>query len=361
MDKRLENNIFKTPHFIWGVLISFLLSNILYFIIEPNDTYLFDLNPRIIVISFSTGFSIYIFLILIIRLIINKIKDTKLLNKGVTYYFLLTNVLVVLAMCFLLWIEYILHDNFINAFFVQVDDSNFNIKSYFVVNIVVATIINSFYSMLYFFNKWNQEERNSKELLIETHKLREISLQAELQMYKMQLDPHFLFNSFSVLTYLIDTDQEKAQSYLENLSNVYRYILSNSKKDIVPIAVELELIKAYYELIKIRHQQNIILEINLKDSTKQLGIAPITLQLLIENAIKHNKHSKSNPLYISVTDEIDGFLSIVNNIQKINYDNDSFGLGLENITQRYAILSHNLPTFKENESTFQVTIPLLNY
>lgn len=360
MDKKSENKIFKTPHFIWGVLISFLLSNILYLIIEPNDTFLFDLSPEILAISLFTGFSVYVFLILIIRIFILRIKEIKVLNNGITYYFLFTNLVVIVTMCLLIWVEYLLHDNFISTFYSNINDTNFNVRSYFVVNVVVATIINSFYSMLYFFNRWNQEERHSKELLIQTHQLKEISLQAELQMYKMQLDPHFLFNSFSVLTYLIDSDQEKAKLYLENLSNVYRYILTNSKKDTVSIAEELELIEAYYELIKIRHQQNIVLKINVKESTMQLAIPPITLQLLIENAIKHNKHSKNNPLHITISDETNGFLCIENNIQKINFNQDSFGLGLENISQRYVILSNRKPVFEEDENTFRVKIPLLN-
>jgi sensor histidine kinase YesM len=360
MDKKLDHNIFKTPHFIWGVFISFILSNILYFIIEPQDTFLFELSPLILFISLLTGFLLYVFLILIIRLVLSKIKEIKVLNNGITYYFLFTNLIVILTMSLLLWAESLIHDNLISEFYTNVNNSSFNIRSYFVVNVVVATIINSFYSMLYFFNRWNQEERISKELLIETHKLREISLQAELQVYKMQLDPHFLFNSFSVMTYLIDSDQEKAKLYLENLSNVYRYILTNSQKDTVTIATELELIEAYYELIKIRHQQNIILNIQVKESTKQLGIAPISLQLLLENAIKHNKNSKNNPLHISISDKTSGYLTIQNNIQKISFNQDSFGVGLENIKQRYTILSNRSPIFQENESTFTVKIPLLN-
>ena len=360
MNKKQEQHIFKTPHLIWGVFISFLLSNILYLIIEPKDTFLFDFSPAILAISLFTGFAVYVFLILIIRIVILRIKEIKVLNNGITYYFLFTNLVVIVTMCLLMWMEYLLHDHLISIFYNTVNDTNFNIRSYFVVNVVVATIINSFYNMLYFFNRWNQEERNSKELLIETHQLKEISLQAELQMYKMQLDPHFLFNSFSVLTYLIDSDQEKAKLYLENLSNIYRYILTNSKKDTVSIAVELELIEAYYELIKIRHQQNIVLKINLKEETKELAIAPITLQLLIENAIKHNKHSKNNPLSIIISDEQKGYLSIENNIQKINFNQESFGVGLENIIQRYAILSKKSPIFEEDEALFRVKIPLLN-
>lgn len=360
VNKKSVIKFIRTPHIIWGVLISFLFSNILYFIIEPDDHLLYHLDKTIIIATLITGITIYLLLFLVINAIINYIKDKKLFSKGLSYYFIFTNVVVIITMLVLLTIESLLHESFIDLKWIKIDESQFNIRTYFVVNIIAATIINSFYSVFYFFNKWMDEERVSKELLIQTHELKELSLQSELQMYKMQLDPHFLFNSFSMLTYLIDTDTEKAQLYLENLSNVYRYILTNSKKDVVKIETELELIEAYHELLKIRHQNNIVLQIDLNEVTQQKLIAPITLQLLIENAIKHNKHSKGNPLHIQISDIENGFIIVTNNVQKIDISNYSIGIGLDNIKQRYSILSAITPIILEDEKEFKVKIPLLN-
>lgn len=360
INKKSVINFIRTPHIIWGVLFSFLFSNILYFIIEPDENLFNHLDFTILFLTFFTGITIYLVLFLVINIILAYIKDKIIYNKRLTYYFILTNVGVIFSMFLLLTIESFLHESFLEFKLIHINDEQFNIKTYFVVNIFIATTINSFYNVFYFFNKWMDEERISKELLIQTHELKELSLQSELQMYKMQLDPHFLFNSFSVLTYLIDSDKEKAQLYLENLSNVYRYILTNSKKDVVKIETELELIEAYHELLKIRHQNNIILQIELKEKTKQQFIAPITLQLLIENAIKHNKHSKERPLYIQINDFENDFIVVRNNVQKIDIVNYSIGMGLDNIKQRYSILSAVTPIILEYEKEFKVKIPLLN-
>lgn len=360
INKKTFINFIRTPHIIWGVLISFLFSNILYFIIEPNDDLVNHLDFTLIFLTLFTGITIYLILFVVINAVLSYIKDKKLFNKGLSYYFVFTNLVVIITMLVLLTVESLLHESIIELKLIQIDENQFNIKTYFIVNIIVATIINSFYSVFYFFNKWMDEERISKELLIQTHELKELSLQSELQMYKMQLDPHFLFNSFSMLTYLIDTDTDKAQLYLENLSNVYRYILTNSKKDVVKIEMELELIEAYQELLKIRHQNNIVLQVDLSEVTQQKWIAPITLQLLIENAIKHNKHSKEKPLYILINDVENDFITVKNNIQKIDVSNHSTAVGLDNIKQRYSILSDIKPIILEDEKEFIVKIPLLN-
>lgn len=359
-----KNNIYNTSHIIWGVFLSFLISNILYYIINPKDSYANDIwfnYPALLIISIVSGILIYLVLFIVLNFTINKLNTVNIFNKEISVYFIVTNGVVIITMLFLMFLENLFYEKYFENTFSLLDYNSFNIRIYFVINLLIATMFNCYYSVIYFFNKWTDKERYTKELLIETHQLKEIALQTELQVYKMQLDPHFLFNSFSVLTHLIDTDTSKAQLYLENLSKVYRYILLNSKKDLVAIDTELTLILAYYELIKIRHQENIHLTIDISTTTKQMAIPPVTLQLLVENAIKHNKQTAEKPLYVTISDLEKGYLQVSNNSQKIKLKLDSIGVGIENIKQRYALLSDVLPVFMDNKDTYTVKLPLLKF
>ena len=359
-----KNKIYNTSHIIWGVFLSFILSNVLYYIINPKDSYFNDIwfkNPSLLAVSIVSGVLIYLVLFIVLNFTIKNLDRLNFVKKEISYYLIISNTVVILTMLLLLFIENLFYEIFLEKSFLVLDQNNFNVRIYFVIHLLIATMFNSYYSVIYFFNKWSDKERYAKELLIETHLLKEIALQTELQVYKMQLDPHFLFNSFSVLTHLVDTDTTKAQLYLENLSKVYRYILLNSKKDLVTIDTELALILAYYELIKIRHQENIHLNIDISSSTKQMAIPPVTLQLLVENAIKHNKQSADNPLYVTITDHEKGYLQVSNNAQKIKLHHESIGVGVENIKQRYALLSEVLPVFIDEEDTYTVKLPLLKF
>ena len=180
-----------------------------------------------------------------------------------------------------------------------------------------------------------------------------------MQALKLQLDPHFVFNNLSVLSELILEDQQLGYHYAENFSKVYRYLLLNSRKDLITLEDEMKFLKAYIFLLEHRAGSGIHFEININADHLNLHLPPMTLQLLIENAMKHNKFLKSNPLKISVKSGENADLIVCNSIIPLQRTEPSSALGLQNITQRYQLLSKREPLISANESYFTVSIPLL--
>ncbi len=198
------------------------------------------------------------------------------------------------------------------------------------------------------------------EMKIQAAQLQQIALQAELQSLKLQLDPHFVFNNFSTLSALIEEDKTLAQSFVENLSRVYRYMIQNIHSDTITLQKEVKFIESYIYLISIRHSDNVKVNINIPEALMQKRIPPITLQLLIENAIKHNIASAKQPLTITLTAD-NHYLKVCNNLQRIpNPAHTSSQIGLENIKSRYRIVIGREPDIAENPESFCVTLPLMD-
>jgi two-component system LytT family sensor kinase len=175
----------------------------------------------------------------------------------------------------------------------------------------------------------------------------------------LQLDPHFVFNNLSVLSELILEDQKLGYDYSENFSKVYRYLLLNSRKDLITLEEELKFLRAYIFLLHYRAGSGIAFEINIDSAHLSLQLPPLTLQLLIENAMKHNKLLKSNPLKIAVCSGINMDLIVCNSLIPLDKSELSPGLGLNNIVQRYELLSEALPVIEQTDKRFIVTIPLI--
>lgn len=200
--------------------------------------------------------------------------------------------------------------------------------------------------------KWNE----SKLEAIENKKQ---ALQAELNALKLQLDPHFLFNNLSTLTSLIEENQVTAVQYVTNLSAVYRYVLSNRNKNIIVLKTELDFIKEYLFLYQIRYGASIVIDI--ADNVGHLNkfIAPLTLQLLIENAIKHNSFSTTAPLLIRISYQ-DQWIIVQNNKSPKFTKEPGEGIGLAHIDHSYRLLGAMPPEVYDLENSFEVKIPLLN-
>jgi LytS/YehU family sensor histidine kinase len=195
-----------------------------------------------------------------------------------------------------------------------------------------------------------------KNTAIEAESLKKEQAEARFETLKHQTNPHFLFNSLNVLTTLVHKDADQAEEFVRQLSSVYRYVLDNRNVEVVPIRTELEAIKAYAHLMKIRFEEGFNLEIKIEDH--QQLIPPMTLQLLVENALKHNVASQKKPIYISITEEVD-FIKVRNNLQVINIKKDSTGLGLSNIIERYKYLTDQAVEVVKTESHFEVRLPKL--
>jgi PAS domain S-box-containing protein len=190
-------------------------------------------------------------------------------------------------------------------------------------------------------------------------KVQKENLQSQFEVLKQQVNPHFLFNSLNVLTSLIKVDPDLAELFTERLSKVYRYVLENKEKELVTLSTELEFLKAYLFLLEIRFLKKLFIETKIDKSYHDYLILPIAIQLIIENAIKHNTFSKILPLKIEIFIDEQQRLNIVNNLNLRESKFISTGVGLENINRRYALVSDQKPEFIKTTEHFIAKLPLL--
>lgn len=181
---------------------------------------------------------------------------------------------------------------------------------------------------------------------------------AKFESLKNQLDPHFLFNSLNVLTSLIGENPNQAEKFTTKLSKVYRYVLEQRNKDLVPIMEELNFARTYMQLLGMRFEDAIEFNIPTTVSNSDLKVVPLSLQLLLENAVKHNVVSPSKPLVITIY-ESENYLVIENNINPKEAIGKSTKVGLQNIADRYGLITERGVHIENNTKTFKVSLPLL--
>jgi PAS domain S-box-containing protein len=190
-------------------------------------------------------------------------------------------------------------------------------------------------------------------------KVQKENLQSQFEVLKQQVNPHFLFNSLNVLTSIIKVDADLAEAFTERLSKVYRYVLENKERDLVSLSTELEFLNAYLFLLEIRFMKKLFVEIKIDKGHYDYQILPIAIQLVIENAIKHNTFSKVKPLRIDIFVDEKQQLNIINNLSLRETKLVSTGVGLENISRRYALVSDQRPEFLKTREHFIARLPLL--
>jgi two-component system LytT family sensor kinase len=195
-----------------------------------------------------------------------------------------------------------------------------------------------------------------QDALKREQKLREENLIFQNETLKSQVNPHFLFNSLNTISSLVSTQPETAERFVRNLSSVYRYILENGQKDNVPLQSELDFITDYFNLHRIRGEEKIELIINTPGSAS-FSILPVSLQILVENAIKHNKATRENPLKIEVNIE-NRFIVVKNNLQRMAMQIASTGIGLKNLAERVKLSTGKSLVVEETDSYFIVKVPL---
>lgn len=201
-------------------------------------------------------------------------------------------------------------------------------------------------------------QRNKQENKVKEQKVIAGTASAKFDALKNQLDPHFLFNSLNVLTSLIDENPESAQKFTTSLSKVYRYVLEQKNKDLVTVDEELQFAKTYMSLLKMRFEDSIIFDIPEQAKNPEAKVVPLALQLLLENAVKHNTVTSSKPLHIKIYED-QGHLVVENNLQTKQVVKKSSGVGLNNIKQRYQLLTNKQVSITENKIYFKVAIPML--
>lgn len=222
---------------------------------------------------------------------------------------------------------------------------------YYVVALLITIVISVFFHAFYFYRNWQEKRVKEQKIIAGT-------ASARFDALKNQLDPHFLFNSLNVLTSLIEEAPGQAQKFTTSLSKVYRYVLEQKNKDLVTVDEELNFARTYVRLLKMRFEDSIVFNIPEKSSVPEAKIVPLSLQLLLENAVKHNVVTTAKPLHITV-EEKDGMLVVSNNLQEKQVVKKSSGVGLQNIKQRYNILTDRAVEIKASNTQFSVALPML--
>lgn len=221
----------------------------------------------------------------------------------------------------------------------------------FIIALLIVVLVSALFHAFYFYKHWQESKVKEQKIIAGT-------ASAKFDALKNQLDPHFLFNSLNVLTSLIEEDPAQAQKFTTSLSKVYRYVLEQKNKDLVTVDEELQFARTYVELLRMRFEDSIQLNLPGQSSMPEARIVPLSLQLLLENAVKHNLVSPERPLKITV-EEKDGMLVVSNNLQEKQVVRKSSGVGLRNIQQRYSILSDRQVEILKTTRNFTVQLPLL--
>lgn len=216
---------------------------------------------------------------------------------------------------------------------------------------ITASIVIIFH-FIYFYNRYQKNKIKEQKVIAG-------AASAKFDALKNQLDPHFLFNSLNVLTSLIEENPKNAQQFTTALSKVYRYVLEQKNKDLVTVDEELDFARTYMSLLKMRFEDCIIFEIPDHAKNPESKVVPLSLQLLLENAVKHNMVTSSKPLHIRIYEDGDT-LVVDNNLQPKQIVKKSSGVGLDNIRQRYDLMTDKKVNIKQQAERFAVAIPMLS-
>lgn len=217
--------------------------------------------------------------------------------------------------------------------------------------LLFTTIISLFFHAFYFYKELQKRQITEQKIIAGT-------ASAKFAALKNQLDPHFLFNSLNVLTSLIEENPRMAQKFTTSLSKVYRYVLEQKSKELVTVDEELKFARTYMTLVKLRFEDSIIFDIPEKALNPEAKVVPLSLQILLENTVKHNVVTPNRPLHISIYEK-DNFLVVENNLQPKQIVKQSSGVGLGNVKQRYALLTRREFSVYKTEESFIAKLPIL--
>ncbi len=220
------------------------------------------------------------------------------------------------------------------------------------VGLGVNVIFETLHEADYIFRKY-------KESNAENETLQQLSINEEFDALKSQVNPHFLFNCFNTLSSLIGIDKQRALQFLDELSKVYRYLLRNNQESLSTLQSELTFIDSYFNLLQTRHGDSIQLRKNIDKQYLSYLIPSLTLQLVVENAVKHNSISKNNPLLIDIFTAGENKLVVNNNLQRRATAVPTNGVGLQNIKMKYHLLEQQGFQVMEGGKNFTVVLPLI--
>jgi two-component system LytT family sensor kinase len=216
--------------------------------------------------------------------------------------------------------------------------------------IITLFISEIFYGLFYSYRYYAKTQ-------VESMRLERLQLELQFNSLKTQISPHYLFNCLNTVSSLLFKDTAMAEQFIRRMADTFRYVIDNQKEKLVTVSEEIEFVKAYYYLLQARYEQHLTLEINLPKNLFNTLIPPMTLQLLIENAVKHNKISKEQPLLIYISAQ-DNTQIIVSNSKTTSTKAESLQIGLNNIVNRYQFFTDGKVLVK-NEARFSVTLPVI--
>lgn len=332
---------------LWQRLLIYLFFSILIIaVFMPR----FFKNPETLLFS-SIGFSFLMFVFVAEGSgLINNYLDKKLpWEKGLKVRLYVTLLIIVLYSIFLSGIVTVI---FASLFWgVPWGELSFAmIYENIVFTALIAMVASLFGFCIYFLNKW-------EELAEELEQRKNKTLYAQIETLQNQIKPHFLFNNLNAVTSIIPNDPDTAIQFVHQLANVYRYILDHQQDELVPLKTEIAFAESYVYLLKIRFKDKLNVQWNI-DSVKGM-VPPYVLQLLLENTVKHNIISKHKPLAINIK-RTGNELLVVNNLQTKQAEGVSWGIGLNNIKDRYQLLSNKKVIVNKNAGQFSVKVPILN-
>lgn len=239
--------------------------------------------------------------------------------------------------------------------FTALTDDGLSFFDFFVNNLVTIVFITAY--LLATRGRDYVRLLSASELELERYKHDITS--ARLQALRNQINPHFLFNSLNTLSSLVHRDANAADDFIQELAKVYRYVLEHAERDLVPLRTELTFAESYIFLLHMRFKEGLRITINIDEALEDFFVPPMTLQILIENAVKHNIVSPKEPLTIEISSDVQGFLLVENNLQERSEKDTSSSVGLANITARYEFLAQKPLEIVRSADSFLVKIPLL--
>jgi len=338
--------IFKT--IITGVVIGFAIAGIFY-LIDLSSGKALEWNA-----TFAKDIGYYLLYAVVLTLINGSFFDY--INKKVqwgknTKYRIILgiagSVLFTLIGIFFIrmFINVVLEDKSYTSFIAE------ERSSYYVVSVLITLVIVLLFHGIYFYRELQKNKLKEQKIIAG-------AASAQFESLKNQIDPHFLFNSLNVLTSLIEENPENAQRFTTSLSKIYRYVLEQKDKELVSVEEELAFAKTYMNLLKMRFENSVFYEVPERLANPDAKVVPLSLQLLLENTVKHNIVSETKPLYIRIYEE-DNYLVVENDYQKKEVMHSRRGVGLQNIVNRYGIITKRNVLIEQNEKVFKVKIPIL--
>ena len=347
----MENQRIHTfTEFKKGIILCFKIALIFTFVFSLLQA---NFDPKAILITFGVS-SLYSFGIGFGNGLINSFLDKKwdwLEQTNLRVYFgIIATVLYTVPV--VLGIDYLTF-----VIFQKLDPSEFFSDRMIWVHlfyIILSLGVSTFMHARSFMANWRHASRKE----VTQQKIIAGTASAKFESLKNQIDPHFLFNSLNVLSSLIEENPDNAQRFTTSLSKIYRYVLEQKDKELVSVEEELTFAKTYMNLLKMRFENSLFYELPAKISNPEAKVVPLSLQLLLENTVKHNVVSEQRPLHIRIFIEGD-YLVIQNDYQKKEVLQDRQGVGLQNIINRYGIITNRKVLIAQNEDTFTVKIPIL--